>query len=247
MSDLSIRRATLDELPIVLDILDDAAAWLRKQGIDQWPGSFSGDDTWRIDRIRSYIENGCTYLVENEAGEASATFSLTRGADPQFAHGWPDGPDSGGYVFRMAVRRKSAGQNIGSKILSWAGDEVRRWGRPWLRLDAHRQNLALQRYYEQRGFVKVGEVTAPDLSTPGRTRGSGALMQRPTAAANNGEQEGKPMDRKAMAAAWLEAANLVYSMRLREQPVSDDAWNAALEQAARTLERHASEIMADHE
>jgi ribosomal protein S18 acetylase RimI-like enzyme len=178
MSELSIKVAGSDELSTVLEILDDAAAWLGEQGIDQWPLSFSEDSTWRTDRIRAYIEDGRTYLVRAASGPV-ATFTLTRTADPQFAHGWPDGPDVGGYIFRMAVRRRAAGQNIGTKILDWAGVEVASWGRLWLRLDVHRHNKNLQAYYEKRGFVVVAEVTAPDLTTAGRTRGSGTLMQRP--------------------------------------------------------------------
>ncbi|MGH3889401.1 MAG: GNAT family N-acetyltransferase [Pseudonocardiaceae bacterium] len=83
------------------------------------------------------------------------------------------------YIFRMAVARRAAGHDIG-KLLDWAAAEVARWGHPWLRLDVHRQNKELREYYERHGFIKVAEVTAPDLSVPGRTRGSGTLMQRPT-------------------------------------------------------------------
>lgn len=175
----AVQAATPSELPIVLSILDDAARWLYAHGIDQWPRSFSRDATWRMDRIRSYIEHGLTYLVRSEGSDEVATFTLSRAADPQFAHGWPDGPDDAGYIFRMAVLRSAAGRDIGGFILDWAAREVGQWGLSWLRLDAHRFNEYLQRYYRKHGFVKVAEVSAPDLTTPGRTRGSGALMQRP--------------------------------------------------------------------
>ncbi|MGH8918309.1 MAG: GNAT family N-acetyltransferase [Actinomycetes bacterium] len=177
-ADISIKPALPDELPIVLALLDDAAAWLQERGIDQWPGSFSRDTTWRIERLQAYLEDGLTYLASDESGP-SATFTLSRAADPQFAHGWPDGPGSGGYIFRMAVARRAAGHDIGGKLLDWAAAEVTRWGRPWLRLDIHRKNKTLREYYERHGFTTVAEVTAPDLTVPGRTRGSGTLMQRP--------------------------------------------------------------------
>jgi GNAT superfamily N-acetyltransferase len=243
--ELVIQPAKPNELPSVLGVLDDAATWLRKRGIDQWPKSFSMDSTWRIDRIRSYVEHGCTYLVRDPSGEVIATFTLSRGADPQFAHGWPGGPDRGGYLFRMAVRRGAGGNGTGAAILDWASREVARWGRPWLRIDVHRYNSDLQRYYERLGFVKVAEVTAPDLSTPGRTRGSGALMQRPTGVKES-EMDKERWDPEGTAAVWLEAANLVFDMRLEKPPASEDAWNAALEQAARTLERHALEIKQEN-
>ncbi|GGK09470.1 hypothetical protein GCM10010123_44190 [Pilimelia anulata] len=238
--DLEISRAEPEELPLVLALLDESAAWLQTRDIDQWPVSFSNDGTWRIDRIRSYIEHGDTYLVRRNA-DPIGTFTLTKSADPQFAHGWPDGPDSGGYVFRMAVSRAAAGQDVGGQILDWSAATVRGWGRPWLRVDVHRHNRQLQRYYERHGFVRVGELTAPDLTVPGRTRGSGTLMQRSTLA------EGEPMpehnwDPGGTAGAYLEAARLVES--LKQDPVPDvvDPWNVALDQAARTLARRACEI-----
>ncbi len=236
-----IERARPEELGDVVKILDDAAGWLRDQGIEQWPDSFSEDATWRMDRIRSYVECGLTYLVKDESGLSLATFTLSSAADPQFAHGWPDSPDLGGYVFRMAVLRSAAGRDLGNVMLDYAGAQVGRWGKPWLRIDVHRHNRKLQEYYERRGFVKVAEVTAPDLSIPGRIRGSGTLMQRPSV-------EGvQPMasadyDPDGTAAIWLEASNAVRKLKLTEPPSDSNAWNTALDQAARVLERHALEI-----
>nr|MDT0661933.1 GNAT family N-acetyltransferase [Micromonospora sp. DSM 115978] len=239
-SELQIVQAQERDLSDVLAVLDDAATWLQERGIDQWPASFSRDATWRTDRIRAYITQGLTYLVRDQHGAAVATFTLTAGADPQFAHGWPDGPDTGGYVFRMAVRRSAAGGKVGSRILDWAGREVGRWGRKWLRVDVHRRNPKLQRYYERHGFVKVAEVTAPDLSAPGRIRGSGALMQRP---AEIGELDvTNRFDSHGTAAALVEAAMMVIQLRSDPPPPVEDPWNTALEQAARSLETEASRI-----
>jgi GNAT superfamily N-acetyltransferase len=238
---VTIEVAQPSELGEVVKILDDAAAWLREQGIEQWPDSFSEDATWRMDRIRSYVECGLTYLVRDSSGRAVATFTLSSAADPQFAHGWPDSPDLGGYVFRMAVLRSAAGSDLGSVMLDFAAAEVARWGKPWLRVDVHRHNRKLQAYYERRGFVRVGEVTAPDLSVPGRTRGSGTLMQRPTTEGNLTMTTAN-YDPDGTAAIWLEASNVVRKLKLSDPPADENAWNTALDQAARVLERHALEI-----
>jgi GNAT superfamily N-acetyltransferase len=237
----SVSAANPDELPTVVAILDDAARWLHERGIEQWPESFSGDATWRTDRIRSYIEHGLTYLARDESGQPIATFTLSRAADPQFAHGWPGGPEDAGYIFRMAVLREAAGRGVGGQLLDWAADAVGKWGFSWLRLDVHRFNPELQAYYSRRGFEKVGEVTAPDLTIPGRIRGSGTLMQRATAKGNGVEAKGN-YDPDGSAAIWLEAANYVRGMMLEQPPVSPAAWNDALTQASRALERHAIEI-----
>lgn len=238
--EVTVEAARPDEISAVVALLDEAAAWLKDRGIDQWPASFSGDATWRTDRIRSYIEHGLTYLARDRSGQPVGTFTLTPAADPQFAHGWPNGPENSGYLFRMAVSRRASGRDLGGKLLDWAAREVARWGKKWLRIDVHRLNPDLQEYYRQHGFTKVAEVTAPDLTIPGRTRGSGTLMQREVL-----EEErvsGKIYDPNGAAATWVEASNYVRGMQLGDPPQSATAWNDALEQAARALDRIASEV-----
>jgi GNAT superfamily N-acetyltransferase len=180
---LSIDQASSGELPKVLELLDDAAQWLIRRGITQWPARFTGADDWRINRIRDYIDNGHTWLVRSDHTPV-ATFTLSS-ADPDYADGWPDGPDTGLYIYRMAVTRSHAGRDIGGHILNWASARGAALGYRWLRLDCHRNNHALQRYYKAHGFQRVATLirTINDPvsgDTNNRyTRASGALFQRP--------------------------------------------------------------------
>lgn len=136
------------------------------------------DATWRIERIRSYVDDGLTYLAIDSSGCSVGTFTLTDRADPEFASGWPEGTDNALYLFRMAVSRTAAGGDIGGQMLDWVAHEAARLDKKWLRIDIHRRNPSLRTYYEQKGFTKVGEVLAPDPTVAGRVRGSGTLMQR---------------------------------------------------------------------
>ena len=49
-------------------------------------------------------------------------------------------------------------------------------------------------------------------------------------------------DPNGVAAIWVEASNYVRGMQLDNPPQSPTAWNDALEQAARALDRIASEV-----
>lgn len=178
---ITVTPAESHETPLVLGILDEAAEWLRTQGIEQWPARFSSSDDWRENRITRYVAAGETFLLRAGA-IAIGTFTLSA-ADPHYAAGWPDGPETGLYVYRMAVRRAAAGLALGDAILDWASARSAAFGYRWLRLDCHRRNPALQHYYEQRGFTRVGtlvhviEGVGPDGGP--YERGSGALYQRP--------------------------------------------------------------------
>ncbi|SDS57145.1 GNAT family N-acetyltransferase [Actinopolymorpha singaporensis] len=166
-----LRQASAEDLPVVFALLNDAAEWLASRGIDQWPAKFERDNEWRAQRIEKYVANGYVYIASDDRGYV-ATVTISPHADPDFAGGWPDGPDNALYVYRMATMRRAAGQGLGERMLAWAGDRAARSGRPWLRLDVHRDNHELQRYYERLGFIRVATVVKPP-------RGSGALYQRP--------------------------------------------------------------------
>lgn len=245
---LTFAQATSGELSVVLDILDDAAARLARQGIEQWPARFSGVKDWRSLRIRKYVEAGQAWLVRLDGGIVG-TVSLTEESDPDFVDGWPDGPDDALYLYRMAVRRAYAGRAIGTEVLNWASTRSAGFGKRWLRLDCHRRNLALQQYYERHGFDRVGtvvHVVNTETDEP-FTRNSGALYQRaagticyPT------ERQASVMtdryDPTGEAAVWQAASNLVLTLKRDDDAPEAPSWNAAIVQAGRALEDEARGI-----
>ncbi|MGH3828032.1 MAG: GNAT family N-acetyltransferase [Pseudonocardiaceae bacterium] len=255
MTLLTVNQASPDELPLVLNLLDEAARWLSERGIKQWPARFTDAEDWRIERIRAYIDNGHTWLVHINTTTV-ATFTLSA-ADPDYADGWPDGPDTGLYIYRMATRRKFAGHDIGGHILDWSSARAAALGYRWLRLDCHRDNPALQGYYKAHGFERVGTlVRVIDDPVSGDANGryvraSGALFQRPAGsiliACTEQNREGSTVtsdryDPHNEAATWQDASNIVTSLKTDDQPQDPDAWNTALDQASRLLEHRAMEI-----
>ena len=125
-----LRQASAEDLPVVFALLNDAAEWLASRGIDQWPARFERDGEWRAERIEKYVADGYVYIASDDRGYV-ATITLSPHADPDFAHGWPDGPGDALYVYRMATMRRAAGRNLGARLLDWA-DRPRRQRRPLL-------------------------------------------------------------------------------------------------------------------
>jgi ribosomal protein S18 acetylase RimI-like enzyme len=144
---IGIVPATADDVDEVLDVLAEAAAWLRERGIEQWPSRFP-----RAQIVES-IGRGETYLV-HEGDSTVATFAL-QWEDPLF---WGDRPPDGGYVHRVAVVRAFAGRGLGARIVDWAAEQVAARGRRYLRLDCMAENGRLRRYYEELGFEHRGDV-----------------------------------------------------------------------------------------
>lgn len=137
--------ASPGQLPDVLSVLDEAAAWLRERGVEQWPSRF--EPSW----VEGAVRRGGTWLAVAGATVAG-TVTLDR-ADPV----WNEVPAADAlYVHRMAVRRPAAG--LGAVILGWAAGVARGQGRTALRLDCVASNGRLRGYYEAAGFVHRGDA-----------------------------------------------------------------------------------------
>lgn len=141
-----------EELPLVMAILAEAAAWLKGKGIDQWPSPPNEHWQRRMAEAIQRKEVHTVGVVNNRFGMVRFTW-----ADPY----WPD-DNLAGYVHSMAVRSDMHGQNLGGLILFWAIRKAKREGKQFLRLDCLARNGRLRRYYEEQGFSYQGEVIDHD-------------------------------------------------------------------------------------
>lgn len=164
--------ATPDTIGDVLTVLNDAASWLRTdKGIHQWPTRFVAGER-RADQLVAEAVQGHVHVMYR-GDTPLATCTVTPWCDPDFAHGWPDTTNQALYVLRLATTRRARheGLRLGAALLHYASCLVMARGWSRLRLDCSRDNAALHRYYESRGFQRVGEVTVPG-------RRSGALFEQ---------------------------------------------------------------------
>ena len=151
---LDIRRAKPEELPIVMEILGEVAAWLEAKGISQWP-SPPNEHWWR--RTAAYIGQGDVYLV-GIVKNIFATVRLTW----QDAY-WPN-DGTAVYIHSMAVRPQWQGQGIGEFLLSWAAMQAYQSKRQFVRLDCLASNDRLRQYYQDQGFTYCDQVVDRDYA-----------------------------------------------------------------------------------
>ena len=151
--------AAAGQLDDVLAVLDEAAAWLHRREVVQWPSRF--EPSW----VQGAVDRGEVWLVR--VGETiSATVTLDR-ADRV----WDGVPGSALYVHRMAVRRPAAG--LGAVILAWAAAVARERDLEALRLDCVASNARLRAYYEAAGFAHRGDATV--AGAPGQRLDEGPV------------------------------------------------------------------------
>ena len=147
--------AKAGEVDIVLEILNEARAWLLERGIDQWgPGSLTRE------RFLEWISRGEVYLAK--VGEESIGTVTLQWSDEWF---WGQNPPDAGYVHRLAIRPTQTGKNLGLYILKWAEETARAEGKKYLRLNCRADDRKLRAYYEQVGFLHKGDKTDPRFKT----------------------------------------------------------------------------------
>ncbi|MGW0757846.1 GNAT family N-acetyltransferase [Streptomyces sp. NPDC002814] len=161
----------------LLAFREEAAAWLTRLGSDQWQRPYPAD------RLLATVEEGTVFMLLD--GDATvATITLTAEAEEGL---WTERElqEPSMFVNKLTVARAHAGQNIGGRLLDWAGERAYSAGAKWLRLDAWTTNTELQQYYLRQGFDHVRTVRE-GVAVNGGPRVSGWLAQRLTGPAEHG-------------------------------------------------------------
>lgn len=166
---MRICSAQPNDLAKLLAFREEAAAWLSRLGTDQWQRPYPAD------KLLATIEAGEVFMVR-DGDVTAATITLTPKAEEGL---WTADElrEPSLFINKLTVARSHAGQDLGGRLLDWAGDRGHRAGAEWLRLDAWTTNAGLQAYYVRHGFRHVRTVNQ-GVAVNGGPRVSGWLAQR---------------------------------------------------------------------
>lgn len=149
-----IRNTKENELDTVMSLYDNGREYMRQNGNkNQWIKGFP-----QRTLIASDIENGNSYVVEDDSGNLVCVFAFIKGPDPTYSGifdgAWQD--DDPYYVIhRIAVA--SHGKGIAAFVYDWA---LRQCGS--LRIDTHEDNIPMQRSLQKNGFTYCGKIIIED-------------------------------------------------------------------------------------
>lgn len=154
-----IRRAKIQEIPKIMELTRACAQHMVEQGIYQWNDHYPSSVAFKRDVSRNEL-----YLIE-KAGRIIGVVTITPVEDEEYIPvQWITKNGNSVYVHRLAVHPEYQGQGYAQKLMSFAEDHARRKKYSSVRLDTFSKNFRNQRFYEQRGYVKLEDIHFPKQS-----------------------------------------------------------------------------------
>ena len=145
---IEIITASERDIPVIEDILGDAAEWLIGIGKPLWSKEHV---SWAGLSKEFSASDFQIALLDGQPAACMAVVDY----DPFF---WPDIPKGQSlFVHRLAVKRFAASKGLSSALLDHAKEMCRKRGISELRLDCIATIQKLRDLYDRNGFVCVGE------------------------------------------------------------------------------------------
>jgi GNAT superfamily N-acetyltransferase len=153
---MNIRPGRPEDARVILDLFDEAVAWLVARGqTGQWGTEPFSKFPARVERAEQWAASGGLYVAEDDAPLGIVVL----GAHAEWVEP-PDRPER--YVEALVTSRAHKGENVGGALIRHAIAETRTAGLDLLRVDCWAGAPGLVAWYEAQGFVKTSTFTVRD-------------------------------------------------------------------------------------
>ena len=151
-TDLTVRRATVADLPALVALLRAVVPLMQASGNFQWSNDYPNEAVFRQDIARQHL------WVAELAGELAGVAALTQDQDAEYADADWDAAEPALVTHRLAVAPAAQGRGVAQALLAQAEHEARALGLRTLRVDTNSENAATQRLFPKLGYRFAGEI-----------------------------------------------------------------------------------------
>lgn len=154
-----IRAAKISEISEILILAKACAAEMIKNGIFQWNEHYPSKAAFENDIERSEL-----YLLQKKQ-EIIGTIVISTFMDKEYIPiQWltPNGKNI--YIHRLSVHPKHQGKGYAQKMMDFAEEYAEKNNFVSIRLDTFSQNKRNQKFYETRGYHRLGDIFFPKQS-----------------------------------------------------------------------------------
>ncbi len=154
-----IRHAKISEISDILLITKACAAYMESKGIYQWNEHYPSKEAFLIDVDR----NELYVLLENE--KIIGTVVISTHMDKEYIPiKWLTANEKNIYIHRLSVHPDFQRKGYAQQLMDFAEEYARQNDFVSVRLDTFSQNKQNQKFYETRGYQKLGDIFFPKQS-----------------------------------------------------------------------------------
>ena len=168
---MHIRKATYEDLPILMQIFMAARKTMRECGnIHQWNDNYPSEEI-----VRKDIDSGtCMIMCDSDDDNIIATMAFIPGPDPTYAKLYTDEtmsqeckwPDESPYHVIHRIAAAKPGGDAARRMLDWAFDYMASCfddkASAAIRIDTHSDNVIMHHILLKYGFRRCGVIMLAD-------------------------------------------------------------------------------------
>lgn len=148
-----IRKASIDDQQIIMNIINDAVINMESQGIHQWDSIYPSGEV-----IKNDLSNRNLYVYQDDEG-IKGIIVLNEFQDEEYEDmDWKLNSGKQLVVHRLCIDPKYQGQGMARLLMNFAEEYGRENGYESIRLDAFISNKHACNLYEKLGYSTAGIV-----------------------------------------------------------------------------------------
>lgn len=151
-----IREAKDSEIEKIITITKACAAKMIGEGIFQWNDTYPNREAFQTDLARGEL----FVLIDNNKVCGCITISSVKDTEYNDIL-WKTEDKDAIYIHRLAIHPSAQHQGNAKRLMDFAENYAREHNAPAVRLDTFSKNERNQRFYEARGYRKLGDVYFP--------------------------------------------------------------------------------------
>ncbi|MUP45047.1 GNAT family N-acetyltransferase [Gramella sp. BOM4] len=154
-----IHLAQISELEEIKKLTEACALAMQKKGIFQWNEHYPSKE-----KLAEDIRKKELYVLKKNR-QILGIIVLTSYMDEEYIPiKWLSKTNNNLYVHRLAVHPSVWGKGYGQKLMDFAEAQAKEQDFESVRLDTFSQNTRNQRFYESRGYQRLGNIHFPKQS-----------------------------------------------------------------------------------
>lgn len=154
-----IRKGKIEDIKSIMNLTKACAKAMIAKGIYQWNAHYPNSSAFKKD-----VERNELYVLETDS-DISGTIVISTLMDEEYKPiEWLTKNDNNLYIHRLAIHPKFQGKGYAQQLMDFAENYAIENNYSSIRLDTFSQNKRNQKFYELRGYKRLGDIYFPKQS-----------------------------------------------------------------------------------